>query len=303
MLIEDIVWSRWISLEMDIIMPKWSHTIRSMRCVHVYKETCHVRSPARVIVRTVFLLYTAGLHRVVEQHRLPPHRYADDKQIYGACSPSTTAEFQNCLSSCVDDVATLMQSNWLQLNSAKTEVLWCACSRRQHQIMRSGTRISADDVIPSAFVRDIGMYIDADVSMWTHVVKAVSSCFAILRHLRSICRSISKLVVQSLVVALVLTRLYYVLWKRDTVSHSLNCNRSSMLPLVWFSCRVSLITWRHFYVNYIGCSFLKGLITSWHCWFSSASMVWHRRIVPVNSVVWLTQRVVNGCARRRQRNS
>jgi len=33
------------------------------------------------------------------------------------------------------------------------------------------------------------------------------------------------------------------------VSYSLNRNRSSMLPLVWFSCLVSLITWRRFYVT------------------------------------------------------
>ena len=61
--------------------------------------------------------------------------------------------------------------------------------------------------MPSAFVRDLGIYIDTDVSMRTHVATTVSSCFAVLRHLRSIRRSVSRLVMQSLVVALVLTRL------------------------------------------------------------------------------------------------
>jgi len=78
----------------------------------------------------LFLLYTVDLQRVVEQHQLLPHLYADDTQIYGACSPSTTAEFQNCVSSCLDDVAAWMQSNRLQLNFAKTEVLWCVSSQR-----------------------------------------------------------------------------------------------------------------------------------------------------------------------------
>jgi len=63
--------------------------------------------------------------------------------------------------------------------------------------------------MPSAFVRDLGIYIDAHLSRRTHVVKTVSSCFAILRHLRSIRQSVSKPVMQSLVVALVLTRLDY----------------------------------------------------------------------------------------------
>jgi len=168
-----------------------------MQCDHVYSEMRHVRSPARVGVRTYPL---PAVHsrpaRVVEQHWLLPHLYVDDTQIYGACSPSTTTEFQNRVSSCVDDVATWMQSNRLQLNSAKTEVLWCASNRRQLQIPRSGTRIGADDVMPSAFVRDLGIYIDADVSMRTHVVKTYSSCFTILRHLHSIRQSVSKLVMQ-----------------------------------------------------------------------------------------------------------
>jgi len=63
--------------------------------------------------------------------------------------------------------------------------------------------------MPSAFVRDLGIYIDADVPMRTHVMNTVSSRFAILRHLRSIRRSVSKPVMQSLVVPLVLTRLDY----------------------------------------------------------------------------------------------
>jgi len=128
---------------------------------------------------------------------------------------------------------------------------------------------------------------------------------AILRHLRSIRRSVSKPVMQHSS-----SRLYWLVWTMETrhsldsqISRSLNYNRSSILPLVWFSCRVSLITWRRIYVNYIGCPFLRGLITSWRCWFSGVSMVWHRRILPANSVVWPTHRVVSGCARRRQRNS
>ena len=64
-------------------------------------------------------------------------------------------------------------------------------------------------IMPSAFVRDHGICIDTDASMPTHVAKTVSSCFAILRHLRSVRRSVSKPVMQSLVVALVLTSLDY----------------------------------------------------------------------------------------------
>ena len=88
-------------------------------------------------------------------------------------------------------------------------MLWCASNRRQQQIPQSTVRIGADDVTPVASVRDLGIHIDADVSMRSHVARTVSSCFGVLRQLRSIRRSVSRPVLQSLVVTLVLSRLDY----------------------------------------------------------------------------------------------
>jgi len=64
-------------------------------------------------------------------------------------------------------------------------------------------------VNPSKSVRDLGIYFDADLSMRCPVQKTVASCFAILRQLRSIRRSVPTSVYQALVVALVLSRLDY----------------------------------------------------------------------------------------------
>ena len=69
--------------------------------------------------------------------------------------------------------------------------------------------VGTDTVAPVRSVRDLGIYLDSDVSMRTHVGKTVSSCFAVLRRIRSIRRSVTKPVLQSLVVSLVLTRLDY----------------------------------------------------------------------------------------------
>jgi len=125
----------------------------------------------------------------------------------GSCRPSTTAQLLDRMSECLTDVAAWIRSNRLQLNTAKTEVIWCSLTRRQHQIPQSPLVVGSDAVVPVRVVRDLGIYLDCDMMMRTHVAKTVSSCFAVLRQLRSIRRSDP--VLQSLVVALVLTKLDY----------------------------------------------------------------------------------------------
>ena len=62
-----------------------------------------------------------------------------------------------------------MQSNRLQLNTAKTEVLWCASSRRQHQLPQVALRVGTDYVSPTTSVRNLRIYVDSDVSMQTYM--------------------------------------------------------------------------------------------------------------------------------------
>ena len=48
-----------------------------------------------------------------------------------------------------------MKVNRLQLNPAKTEVLWCASSRRQHQIPNGPVRVGDALVSPVTAARDL----------------------------------------------------------------------------------------------------------------------------------------------------
>jgi len=61
-------------------------------------------------------------------------------------------------------------------------------------------------VLPSTTVRDLGVLIDNDVAMRSHVSRTVSGCFAVLQQLRS---TVSDSVFHSLVVSLVMPRLDY----------------------------------------------------------------------------------------------
>ena len=100
-----------------------------------------------------------------------------------------------------------MSSNRLQLNSDKTEVLWCLTSQRQSQLPRTPLPVGGTSVDPVRGVRDLGIHIDCDLVMCSHVQKTTSACFAVLRQLRQIRHLLPPSTVQTLVVSLVLNKL------------------------------------------------------------------------------------------------
>ena len=186
-----------------------SQCVRSLRTKSIPSSVeCGVPQGS-VLGPILFLLYSADVLQLIQHHQLHPHAYADDSQIYGFCRPSETDSLQERLSGCVDDVSSWMRANRLQLNPSKTEVLWCASSRRQHQIPTQPLRIGDSGISPVSSVRDLGVYVDSDVTMTVHVTATVRACFAALRQIRSVRRSLSRQALLTLVRALVISKVDY----------------------------------------------------------------------------------------------
>jgi len=98
----------------------------------------------------------------------------------------------------------------MQLNTSKTDLLWCSISRRQSQLPCIPLRVGgADFISPSSSVRNLGIFVDADLTTRTHVQRTAAGGFAALRKLRSIWRSVPTFVYQTLTVLLVVSRLDY----------------------------------------------------------------------------------------------
>ena len=134
--------------------------------------------------------------------------YADDTQIYGHCQPSDAGSLTQQVSVCIDEVSAWMMANRLQLNPPNTEVLWCALSRHQHQIPTGPVR--ADDALMSSVTaaQHLGVYIDADVTVRTHVTNTVRAYFAELRQIRSVRRSLPQHALLTLIQTLDITQVH-----------------------------------------------------------------------------------------------
>jgi len=118
------------------------------------------------------------------------HTHADDTQIYTHCQPSDAGGLAQRVVVCIGEISAWMKANRLQLNLSKTEVLWCASSRRQHLVPTASVRVGDVLVSPVTAVRDLGVYIDNDVTMRTHVTNVVRACFSALRQILSVRRSL-----------------------------------------------------------------------------------------------------------------
>jgi len=94
------------------------------------------------------------------------------------------------MSTCIDNVTLWMRADCLQLNASKPDLLWCS-TVHQHQLPSTAVRVGSHFVQSSTSVIDLGIFNGADMSMMTQVQWTVARCFAMLRKLCSIRRSVA----------------------------------------------------------------------------------------------------------------
>jgi hypothetical protein len=162
----------------------------------------------------LYILYTTELELIVERCGMKLHQYADDCQIYVSVKvkdredPAAAAAV-NKLSKCLTDVNCWLSASRLRLNPAKTQVMWLGSSQQLRKVDINEISILATSIKVSETARDLGVMIDSQMSMATHVSALCRSCYYQLRQLRPVAESLSVDASKALVHAFVSSRLDY----------------------------------------------------------------------------------------------
>ena len=139
-----------------------------------------------VICPLLFNMYSSDLKTIAQIHNLSFHQCTNDTQLYFSCVLGETEQLQNKLSDCVDEMAAWMESNSLKLNRSKTEAIWFFSLRKVNKLPTKQVRILDTCISPSESVKSLGVFIDNNLSMNSHISKISQAGFSALRQIRSI---------------------------------------------------------------------------------------------------------------------
>ena len=130
-------------------------------------------------------------------------------QIFICCRPGNTYMLLDITLSCISNIKEWICLIRLKLNPAKTESLWCTTHRRLHLIDEIQFTIGNVTIQPATSVRNLGVLMDLDLSLRSHITRLTWTCFRALQQARAISRSLTTDASRMLVSTAVLSRIDY----------------------------------------------------------------------------------------------
>jgi len=147
--------------------------------------------------------YTEDVTSIFDSHQVNHLLYADDKQAYVSVRVYNVSLARQTLEHCISDITSWCASRRLQLNAAKPELIWFGSRKMLAKLTDSDLTLDTGTTVicPSKSVRDLGVHLDSELTMKTHILKVVSCCYHQLRRIRQVstarrarCRSTARFI-------------------------------------------------------------------------------------------------------------
>ena len=156
-----------------------------------------------------FVLFTADVFGIADEHGFAIHGYADDMQIYDHCVVDDMHHLTSRFVNCIGSIGVWMTNNRLKLNASKTEFIWFGSARRLAKCTFESIVINGSSILPSKTVCNLGVVLDPSLSLESHITKLTSTLYFHIRQLRTIRWTLTNDTCHALVRALIFSMLDY----------------------------------------------------------------------------------------------
>ncbi len=199
---------------------KWHQSYLSGRtqCVNlcgVRSEVAHLAygvPQGSCLSPVMFTQYASTLFDVIHKHIENVHGYADDHQLYLAFSTNSLLSQQaaiTCMENCLSDVKTWMLQYKLKMNDSKTEFLIIGSRQQLDKLKVNSITVGGSVVKAVDSVRDLGAYLDKQMSMGAHIDEKCKAAFKQLYNLRRIRKYLTREATETLVHSFIFSHIDY----------------------------------------------------------------------------------------------
>jgi len=160
----------------------------------------------------LFNIYTSSLLDVIQDYLPSVHCFGDDTQLYISFTPADETGHSDAIGAIelyIQVIRNWMHDNKLLLNEDKTEFLLIGIKQQLAKVNISHVTVGKANIAPQSPVKNLGVWLDSNLSVVDHITKTSSAAFYHLYNIRRIRRFLTKECTETRIHAFISSRLDY----------------------------------------------------------------------------------------------